>query len=387
MTRTRRDLLVALFALAIGIGGCAREPEPAEPNPQTTTPPAATPPKATPPKAAPATLAVGLDAALTLAVLAPPTGGTTYRVDAFVPALVVAALAEAGPEWFSPYAGKPDKVDYEVAGFVTSSAAERAGLHRLGLREGDIVEEVNGVPATDVARIEAALAGADHGLTVGIFREEYSLVLSYRFEPGLSWSRTLEARASAANADLGAAPSDPTAGAGPEPIAALDPAGETPDPSGGGEVPRAGGATPTGRPQPGAPAPSSAPKTTPKSPPTPAPSTSSSVRCANASSCTIRRSYFDSMTSSMSKLESQATIVPAIRDDVFSGYKLKWIRPGSAVAQLGFRSGDKVTHVNGRDLTDDSQALALYLGLSSTNNYKVRYVRGSSTLTKSIQIQ
>ena len=91
--------------------------------------------------------------------------------------------------------------------------------------------------------------------------------------------------------------------------------------------------------------------------------------------------------SSPSKLESQAKIVPAIQNDVFSGYKLSWIRPGSEIAQMGFKSGDKITHVNGRDLTDDAEAFALYLSLSSTRAYKIKYLRGGQSRTKNVDVK
>ena len=95
----------------------------------------------------------------------------------------------------------------------------------------------------------------------------------------------------------------------------------------------------------------------------------------------------EGLVASPTKMQSQADVVPAIRDDVFSGYKLRTVKPGSTVAQLGFRSGDKVTHVNGRDLTNDAEALAVYLGLSSTKTFKVRYVRDGQTRTKTIKVE
>lgn len=333
------------------------------------------------PEISPSSLGAGLDEVLSRAVVPPPGGGSTYRVDPFVAALVVAAVEREGGAWLVPFSGTPAKVDYEIRGFTITQAAERAGLLRLGLREGDVVEQVNGVAATDAATARGALAGADAGVTLGIFREDYSFVLSYRFEPGLSWSRTLE--------DLGL--SEPPLVAGGEPGEA-DPSGDdglAPSPStrvaaGDGGRTAAGG-KPGGRPAAGSsPKPSSAPSPPPSGAGKPV--AGSPVACESDASCTIRRSYFDSMVSSPSKLEAQAKIVPAIRNDVFSGYKLSWVRPGSAIDQMGFRSGDKITHVNGSDLTDDAQAFALYLGMSSTKSYKVRYVRGAQTRTKTIRV-
>lgn len=346
----------------------------------------------------PSSLGAGLDAALDLGIVPPQAGGSSYRVDPFVAALAFAAAEREASRWFSPYAGTPAKVDYEVRGFSVTAAGERAGLLRLGLHEGDVVEEVNGVPVTDGATIRGALAGSDDGVTVGVFREDYSFVIGYRFEPGLAWMRTREEggiEAAAPAADDGAAAQgdggtpqagDPDGGdeaddggavvaVRPEPSAGGGGGSKAPSSSGGAAKP-GGAATP----RPSTPTPSS-----PKSPGSSG--ASSPVSCKSDASCTIRKSYFDSMVSSPSKLESQAKIVPAIRNDVFSGYKLSWIRPGSAIDEMGFRAGDKITHINGQDLTDDAQAFAVYLSLSSTRSYEIRYVRGTRSLTKTLGVK
>jgi type II secretory pathway component PulC len=92
------------------------------------------------------------------------------------------------------------------------------------------------------------------------------------------------------------------------------------------------------------------------------------------------------MVAAPASLQREVTVVPAIRNDVHSGYKLKSVRPGSTAAQLGFRSEDKITHINGYDLTDDMQAMQLYTGLSGTRLFKVRYERGGRALVKTIRV-
>lgn len=59
---------------------------------------------------------------------------------------------------------------------------------------------------------------------------------------------------------------------------------------------------------------------------------------------------------------------------------------GSPVHQLGFRSGDKITHINGRDLTDDAQAMALYWSLGSSKVFKIRYERGGRAQVKTVRV-
>jgi len=131
---------------------------------------------------------------------------------------------------------------------------------------------------------------------------------------------------------------------------------------------------------------------TSKLPPSPSPAprpakpAKTGVACANTSRCTIDKEVFDDMVTSPQRLTREAKVVPAIRNDVHSGYKLSWVKPGGSVAALGFRSGDKITHVNGRDLTDDMQAMALYMSLSGTKVFKVRYERGTQKLVKTITV-
>jgi len=101
----------------------------------------------------------------------------------------------------------------------------------------------------------------------------------------------------------------------------------------------------------------------------------------------MSKSYFDSIVNNPSKLESQANIVPAIANDVHSGYKLKSIKPGSAIQKLGFQSNDKITHINGADLTDDFQAAQLYMGVANTSVFKIRYERGGARLVKTVVVK
>lgn len=100
----------------------------------------------------------------------------------------------------------------------------------------------------------------------------------------------------------------------------------------------------------------------------------------------MTREHFESLSASPERLQSQVRVVPAIRNDVFSGYKIKSITPGSSVSKLGFRPEDKLTHVNGYDLTDDVQAMQLYLSLSTTRLFKIRYERGGRSMLKTIVV-
>jgi type II secretory pathway component PulC len=120
--------------------------------------------------------------------------------------------------------------------------------------------------------------------------------------------------------------------------------------------------------------------------PTPAPGSGGPVSCSGTT-CTVTKAHFDDLIAAPERLQSQAKVVPAIRNDVHSGYKLNSVKPGSTVAQLGFRAGDKITHVNGYDLTDDVQAMQLYWSLSATKVFKIRYERGGRNAVRTVLVK
>lgn len=317
--------------------------------------------------------AAALRAAVARGIVGPAEGGSTWVVDPFVLAWIVASVEENGDRWLTRYEAAADGVT--VQGWQVR-APDESPLHALGLQDGDIIEEVLGVPASDIERVKAVVARAQNRVSLTVHRVDFSLTLSYRIEPALGWTTT---RAALAGTDTPPERHDIFA---ERRAVAHDRAGDSP------AATRAG--------SPAKPLPSSPSSTTGK--PRPSGSGSSGkgssgsgssrqVSCSSASSCTVKRAYFTSMVASPSKLQSQANVVPAIRNDVHSGYKLKSVKSGSAVHGLGFRSGDKVTHVNGYDLTNDFEALALYAGINSTKTFKVRYVRGGKTLNKTIRVQ
>ncbi|MEM6995583.1 MAG: hypothetical protein AAF721_34045 [Myxococcota bacterium] len=365
-------LSFALMGVAVGCEGTAKNTEPApagKAEPASAVPPE--PSEAATTSADAPDLGAALTAATSHGIVAPPAGGSTFAVDPFVLAWVTAAVRDSGDRWLTRYAAKgADGV--EVKGWQVR-VPEDSVLAALGVHDGDVIEEVAGVKASDTPAVQAAVAAIDNLVRVTVYRVDVTLTLSYRIEPGLAWRQTAVA--------LGGTPRLP-----PQVAVVLEAPPEAFDPAEGIDrpPPRAGGRAPSGSGK--ALPPSTSPK--PSTPGTPsAPQAKSPVQCSSATVCTVERGYFKRMIGSPAKLQKQANVVPAIRNDVHSGYKLKSVKSGSAIHKLGFRSGDKVTHVNGYDLTNDLEALALYSGLSSTKRFKVRYIRGGSAKTKTILVK
>jgi type II secretory pathway component PulC len=347
-----------------------------------------------------------LAAVLERAIRPPPTGEATYELDPFVAALVFErAKAGIGPTFTR--LEKPVEAGPQ-AGFVVGEIAEGTLAHRLGLRTGDVVEAINGVVLTSPDRVGFGLDGASKRVELTIHRDEVSIVQQYTLIDGLAWTELLagftgdadprlaDASALEGGADAGAAggagtpadePADDGRGEGvvpaePPPTEPVGDDGSVKPPSGGGKLPSGGGGGGGTSPKP-----KTTPTPPPKTTPTPPPSGASPVQCESSAKCTITQSYFNSMVDNPAKLESQADIVPAIANDVHSGYKLKNIKSGSAISKLGFQSNDKITHINGKDLTDDFQAAELYMGISGTKVFKIRYERGGAKLVKTVLVK
>lgn len=294
----------------------------------------------------------------------------SYRVDAFVAVLLFELLHETrGEPVFTPVEPADDEVG-TAGGFVVGPLDERSIVHRLGLREGDIVQSINGVALSSPDPFPRALDGAQNRVSLTLVRDGFSMTMSYRLIEAHTWTDLL--------ADF--------VGSGADAGEPLD-ASTSPPPASETDAPPAPSPVPSD-PTKATPAPASTPKPSsgarPSSPTTPRPKL---ARCESASKCTVDKAHFDELVAAPHRLQSQVDIVPAIRNDVHSGYKLATVRPGTTVADLGFRSGDKITHVNGYDLTNDAQAMQLYLALAGSRLFNVRYERGTRKLVKTIVVR
>lgn len=374
----------ALFVLAVS-SGCGDGSSEAPADTKAADPPTKAAPK---PSTLPAPdsdepdYPAALKAALEDGIEPPPTGGTTRRIDPFVVAWITAAVKANGDRWLTRY--EQTNAEGVASKGWQVRVPEGSPLDALGLQDGDVIEQLNDVPASDVAQVQDALSHAENRIALTVTRDAFEVTLSYVIEPGLAWDRT-RARLAGTEIPPGRELPDIVADAND-----VDDAGDDLLP------PRAGGLLPPSNPSTSRPKPvPSSPGTSPKPASKPSTGGSSSsgsssgadkVACSG-STCTVERAYFKSMVASPSKLQSQANIVPAIRDDVHSGYKLKTVKSGSAVHKMGFRSGDKVTHVNGYDLTSDLEALALYSELGSTSKFNIRYERGGAVRTKTIVVK
>ncbi|TPV92369.1 MAG: PDZ domain-containing protein [Myxococcales bacterium FL481] len=332
-------------------------------------------------------------AALRRGIAMPTAGDRTYRVDPFVAALVYDELRENGRHFALRVPASPR----HRGGFRLRRVNGHPLLSRFGLRDADVLVALDEHDLSTVTDLGTLVGPRARQVTLRVVREDHTIVLVYRLATALAWRDIVGPAAASSPEALDpsgapeASPSDPFAGQTEgETVAAANPASPTTSPS------NSAAAKPS-RPRPSSKSTSSSkppaksstrPKPTiePSRPDT-VPSPKTGVRCSTPGHCTISRATFAQLTSTLDRTRRTYGIVPAIRNDVHSGYKVKKVPANSPVAALGFRPGDKVTHINGVYVADDAQALTLLPMLQSTRTFRVRYERRNVARVKTILVR
>lgn len=301
-----------------------------------------------------------LAAAVRDGVRRPDANQGMYEVDAFLVALAVEDLASGRPSLLvqpSP-AGGP-------IGFVISGVREGSLYAALDLRDGDVIEAINGAPLDAPERGLEALAGSQRGARLQIVRAGVGMTRELRVVEGLAWGQVLAQRTGAA----------PPASPGVIEAPVIE------------DMPVADAGSAQGVRRPGSPGSSvgtasTTPRGTPSNASSSAPASSSSLQCGSDGACSVTRREFDAIVADPDKLSRQVQVSPS-----GSGYRLSGIRGGSQVSQLGFQNGDVITAVNGTRLDDQLGLLGLYAGLDSTRSYNVTFTRGGARRTKTLRLR
>lgn len=89
----------------------------------------------------------------------------------------------------------------------------------------------------------------------------------------------------------------------------------------------------------------------------------------------IDRGMLDDQLKDLSKLGSQARVVPNYRNGKYEGFKLVGVRPGSLYRSIGVRSGDVIKSVNGKAIDSPNKALELFEQLKSSSNIQLEIER------------
>ena len=76
----------------------------------------------------------------------------------------------------------------------------------------------------------------------------------------------------------------------------------------------------------------------------------------------------DEQLQDLSKLGTQARVVPNYRNGKYEGFKLVGVRPGSLYRAIGVRSGDVIKSINGNAIDSPNKALDLFDKLKNSSH-------------------
>lgn len=100
----------------------------------------------------------------------------------------------------------------------------------------------------------------------------------------------------------------------------------------------------------------------------------------------LDRSVVDGALGDMSRLATQARIVPSFKNGVANGFKLFAIQPGSLYSAIGVQNGDVIQRINGFELNSPEKALELYQRLKESSHVTIDLERGGQTIKKEYNI-
>jgi hypothetical protein len=69
------------------------------------------------------------------------------------------------------------------------------------------------------------------------------------------------------------------------------------------------------------------------------------------------------------------------------GFRLLGLRPGAILTRVGFRNGDVIRSLNGRELTSPDKALEAYASFRTTGVMQAAFVRANKPLTVEVRIE
>lgn len=105
------------------------------------------------------------------------------------------------------------------------------------------------------------------------------------------------------------------------------------------------------------------------------------IKKVGANSYEVEQSEIDGALANLSKLATQARVVPAFEGGQSIGFKLFSIRPKSLYAKIGLKNGDIVTRINGYELNSPDKALEIYQKLKDSKQINVDLKRRGKPTT------
>lgn len=96
---------------------------------------------------------------------------------------------------------------------------------------------------------------------------------------------------------------------------------------------------------------------------------------ANSQNITLDRSKIESAVKNINDLMKNVRIQPHFTDGQPDGFRLTGVRPNSFFSNMGLKSGDVITGVDGKKIESVDDAFMLYQGLQSSSNIQLQLKR------------
>ncbi len=101
----------------------------------------------------------------------------------------------------------------------------------------------------------------------------------------------------------------------------------------------------------------------------------------------VPRSTVDNALNNLSKLATDARVVPAFEGGKPVGFKLFSIKPGSLYSKIGLQNGDVVSRINGYEMSTPEKGLEVYQKLKDSASINVDVKRRGKAMTLNYNIQ
>jgi len=101
----------------------------------------------------------------------------------------------------------------------------------------------------------------------------------------------------------------------------------------------------------------------------------------------VPRSTVDNALNNLSKLATDARVVPAFEGGKPVGFKLFSIKPGSLYSKIGLQNGDVISKINGYEMSSPEKGLEVYQKLKDSSSITVDVKRRGKAMTLDYAIQ
>ena len=101
----------------------------------------------------------------------------------------------------------------------------------------------------------------------------------------------------------------------------------------------------------------------------------------------VPRSTVDNALNNLSKLATDARVVPAFEGGKPVGFKLFSIKPGSLYSKIGLQNGDVISKINGYEMSSPEKGLEVYQKLKDSSSVTVDVKRRGKPMTLDYTIQ